>query len=231
MNGANPRRTTESEMLNLTRTTLVLVPTGDNKSTKLAPAGKVASDCVHDGLILRGRRIDPGTGPMHTATLARPRRSQIEALNRLLENEIAKDGAATGRDGLVLIDRRLLQHVEPRLKAHVAAPHREHQRDRHEGAVWMSMLILPPEDPEPTREAATESKSYTLFLDHAGVAAATPETREIGQARTRQELQWMARGALPFEQGGRLWARDEEHHAVLEMTAIQQGENDRVHGL
>ena len=215
-------------MLNLTSTTLVLTPVDGRDPTTLRRAGPVAADCIHDGLVLHGKRIDPGTGPMDAATPAAVTPAQIEHLNRLVAEHIRKDETATGRDGLVLIDRRLLPHIEPRLRDRVAAPHPDHRRDPSDDTARISMLILPPEPPVPP-DGTSRRRGYTLFLDRAGLCTSDPATDEIGHAHTWEQLQWMARGAEPFERGGRLWARDEEHNAVLCMQDIRMDRNPLDH--
>ena len=211
-------------MLNLTSTTLVLTPADGRDPTTLRRAGPVAADCIHDGLVPHARRIDPGTGPLDTATLAAVTPAQIENLNRLVEEHIRKDEAATGREGLVLIDRRLLPHIEPRLRDRVAAPRLDNRGHARDDTARVSMLILPPEPPVPP-DGTSRRRGYTLFLDRAGLCTPDPTTDQIGHAHTWEQLQWMARGAEPFERGGRLWALDENHNAVLCMQDIRMDRN------
>ena len=85
------------------------------------------------------------------------------------------------------------------------------------------MLVFPAE-PWTTPETSPAHKGYTLFLDRAAVATANPTTDEIGHAHTWEQLQWLARGAEPFEQGGRLWAVDEQRNIPLNMSEIRQDE-------
>jgi hypothetical protein len=130
-------------MLNLTSTTLLLTPADGRDPTTLRRAGPVAADCIHDGLVPHGKRIDPGSGPMNTATLAAASPAQIENLNRLVEEHIRKDETDTGREGLVLIDRRLLPYIEPRLRDRVAAPRLDHRGLAIDDTARVCMLILP----------------------------------------------------------------------------------------
>ena len=211
-------------MLNLTSTTLVLTPADGRHPTTLRRAGPVAADCIHDGLVPHGKRIDPGTGPLDTAALAAVSPAQIENLNRLVEEHIRKDEAATGREGLVLIDRRLLPHIEPRLRDRVAAPRLDNRGHARDDTARVSVLILPPEPPVPP-DGTSRRRGYTLFLDRAGLCTPDPTTDQIGHAHTWEQLQWMARGAEPFERGGRLWALDEDHNAVLCMQDIRMDRN------
>ena len=44
-------------------------------------------------------------------------------------------------------------------------------------------------------------------------------------ADTWEQLRWMARGAAPFERGGRLWARDNTVNAVLYMADLHSTRN------
>ena len=131
-------------MLNLTTSTIVLLPTVGNVPITLAPAGKDASATVSEGLVLRRETIDIGGARMDSATLQPPTPAQVAALNRLLDEQIAHDRAANGGDGLVLVERRLLRHVSPRLARQVAAPRSEPARAHYEQTVRTSMLIRPP---------------------------------------------------------------------------------------
>ena len=49
-------------------------------------------------------------------------------------------------------------------------------------------------------------------------------TDEIEHAHTWEQPQWLARGAEPFERGGRLWAVDDERNIVLSMSDIRRDE-------
>ena len=62
---------------------------------------------------------------------------------------------------------------------------------------------------------------YTLYLDRAGLCTSDPLTDEVGACETWEQLHWMAKGAEPFERGGRLWARDESNGTVLCMADMR----------
>ena len=203
-------------MVNLTAENLSLAATDGREPTLIAREGPVATKCIQGGVVSSDTEIDPGSGPIETATLAGVNPTEIENLNRLLEEYVRKDAAVTGRKALVLIDMEMLQHVHPRLRDRVAAPvAMETARGRR-----VTMLVFPP-----TLYVAPATppghKGYTLFLDRAELMTPTPATDEIGHTHTWQQLQWMARGAEPFERGGRLWARNDEHNTVLQMSDIR----------
>ena len=205
-------------MLNLTSRILTLTATDHREPTMVPLGGPRAANCIHEGIVLTGEETDPGSGPIEVARLAAATPAQVENLNRLLEEHIRKDEAATNRKGLVLIERTLLRHVHPRLRDRVAAPVSRDEADN--GKPHVTMLVFPPE-PYTAPKTPRGHKGYTLFLDRVGVATTKPTTDEIGHAHTWEQLQWLARGAEPFERGGRLWASDDEENSVLHMSDIR----------
>ena len=204
-------------MLNLTSKDVTVAGTLGGEPATVRPEGPRAADCIHEGPVLTGERIDPVCGPVETARMAAATPAQVENLNRLLEEHIRKDEARTGRKGLVLIEHELLRHVHPRLRDRVAAARIQ---GAEVGRPVVTMLVFPPE-PYTAPEAPPGHKGYTLFLDRAGLCTPKPATDRIGHAHTWEQLQWLARGAEPFERGGRLWARDDEHNMVLSMSDIR----------
>ena len=69
------------------------------------------------------------------------------------------------------------------------------------------------------------TNGYTLYLDRAGLALKNTRvslTEEIGYADTWEHLHWMAKGAIPFEGGARLWARDESTGTVLSVADMRE---------
>ena len=204
-------------MLNLTVTTVVLLPAGNADPITLPPEGPIATEHIHEGLILRGERIPIGNDRINTATLRYESNRMVRELNRFLEAQVQRDRDANGGSGIVLVDRRVLRHVEPRLAAHVAAPHPDPAFMGGIGQpVRASMLIRPPMPPErEPQPAGPDPAGYTLYLDRAAICTDNPATDEIGRADTWEQLQWMARGAAPFERGGRLWAMNNRTRTVL----------------
>ena len=208
-------------MLNLTSRDVTLIATDGREPTIVRREGPRAADCIHQGVILTGETARLECGPMETARLVRATPPQVENLNRLLEEHIRKDEARTGCSGLVLIERELLEHVHPRLRERVAAAESDGGSGARKEEPRPTLLVFPPKPYEAPGTPAAH-KGYTLFLDRAGLCAATPTTAEIGHAHTWEQLQWLARGAGSFERGGRLWAADDERNTVLEMSDIRQ---------
>lgn len=209
-------------MLNLTASPIMLLTAEGPSDMVLYPTVPTAAEHVRDHYVLSGERIQTGASAMDAATLRPADADQIGALNRFLEHEIQRDRELNGGSGMVLVDREVLRHVDPRLATHVAEPHPDAMLTGADGPVKVSMLIRPPAAPasEPDR-AAPEPDRYTLYLDRAGVATDNPATDEIGHAETWEQLQWMVRGAEPFERGGRLWALNNRTHTVLFMADIR----------
>ncbi|MYG27574.1 MAG: hypothetical protein F4213_16410 [Boseongicola sp. SB0677_bin_26] len=213
-------------MLNLTASPIMLLTTNGPSDIILEPTALTAAEHVRDGYVLSGERVRTGASAMDAATLRPPDADQIAALNRFLQMEIERDRDQNGGDGLVLVDREVLRHVDPRFAAHVAEPHPNALLRDRDGPVRVDLLIRPPAVPalEPDRTDG-EPAGYTLYLDRAGVATNNPTTDEIGRAETREQLQWMARGAEPFERGGRLWALNNTTRTVLFMADIRLDED------
>ncbi len=69
---------------------------------------------------------------------------------------------------------------------------------------------------------ARRPSGYTLYLDRAGLATSDPLTEEVGACETWEQLHWMAKGAVPFERGGRLFARDERRGIILSVADMRQ---------
>lgn len=69
---------------------------------------------------------------------------------------------------------------------------------------------------------------YTLYLDRSGQRTAKPLTEEIGAADTWPELRAMTIAAECFENGERLWARDEGrgHRLTIEQLREDADPND-----
>ncbi|MDE2906928.1 MAG: hypothetical protein OXQ28_12695 [Acidobacteriota bacterium] len=209
-------------MLNLTGSPIMLLTAEGPSDIILYPTALTAAEHVRDGYVLSGERIPAGASAMDAATLQPPNADQIAALNRFLQTEIERDRAENGGNGMVLVDRDVLRHVDPRLAAHVAEPHPDALLRGTDGPIKVSMLIRPPAAPAPEPERANPKPTgYTLYLDRAGVATNNPTTDEIGRAETWEQLQWMVRGAEPFERGGRLWALNNHTHTVLFMADMR----------
>ena len=209
-------------MLNLTASPIWLLTAEGPSDIILHPTVLTAAEHVRDGYVLSGERIRTGTSAMDAATLQPANADQIAALNRFLQMEIERDRAENGGDGLVLVDHEVLHHVDPRLAAHVAEPHPDALLRGTDGPVKVGMLIRPPAAPAPEPDRTDRKPAgYTLYLDRAGVATNNPTTDEIGHAETWEQLQWMARGAEPFERAGRLWALNNQTHTVLFMADIK----------
>lgn len=209
-------------MLNLTASPIMLLTTEGPSDIILHPTVLTAAEHVRESYVLSGERIPTGASAMDAATLQPPTADQIVALNRFLQMEIERDRAENGGDGLVLVDRDVLHHVDPGLAAHVAAPHPDALLASEPGPGRVGMLIKPPAAPTPEpKQGDGAITRYTLYLDRAGVATDNPTTDEIGHADTWEQLQWMARGAEPFEHGGRLWALNNHTHTVLFMADIR----------
>ena len=209
-------------MLNLTPSPIMLLTAEGPSDIVLHPAARTAAEHVADGYILSSQRIRTGSSAMDAATLSPPVADQILELNRFLEHEIARDRAKNGGDGMVLVDRDVLRHIDPRLAAHVAEARPDPLLAGSPEPVKVSLLIRRPS------AAATEEKTagdapaaYTLYLDRAGICTDEPATDEIGHAETWEQLQWMACGAAPFERGGRLWALNKRTQTVLFMADIK----------
>ncbi len=213
-------------MLNLTSSPIMLLTAEGPSDIILHPAKQTAAEHVADGYILRGERIRTGSSAMDAATLSTPDPEQVLALNRFLEQEIERDRAENDDDGMVLVDRDVLRHVDPRLTAHVAEPHPDALLKGGGGPVKVSLLIRPPATGTADEEGADSDRArYTLYLDHAAICTEKPATDEIGRAETWEQLQWMARGAAPFERGGRLWALNNRTRTVLFMADIKLNED------
>ena len=131
-------------MRNLTTRTLLLATEGSSGHVTLGPAAESAATCIDQALILKGERITVGNGWINAATEGTASPDEIDALNRLIEREVAADRAEHGSDGLVLVPRRLFRYVEPELLPHVAAPYPEPGRGTadHEASI-VSTLIRP----------------------------------------------------------------------------------------
>ncbi|MCY4121365.1 MAG: hypothetical protein OXG72_10650 [Acidobacteria bacterium] len=209
-------------MLNLTSAPIMLLTTEGPSEMVLHPAAETAADHVRDHYLLSGEQIRTGASGIDAATLQPPNSEQIFSLNRFLEREIERDRAENGGDGMVLVDRKVLRHVHPRLAPHVAEPHPDGLLAGGDGPVKVNLLIRPPGAgaPKPT-ETVSRTAGYTLYLDRAGLCTNNPTTDEIGHADTWEQLRWMARGAAPFERGGRLWAVNNKTRTVLYMADIK----------
>ena len=209
-------------MLNLTSTPIMLVSAEGPSDIVLQPAVLTAAQHVRDSYLLSGERIRTGSSGIDAATLQPPNADQIVSLNRFLQHEIERDRAENGGDGMVLVDRDVLRHVDPRLGAHVAEPRPDALLTGSDGPVKVTLLIKPPAAPTPEpKQPDGNIRRYTLYLDRAGVCTDDPATDEIGHADTWEQLQWMARGAAPFEHAGRLWALNNKTHTVLFMADIR----------
>ena len=209
-------------MLNLTSSPIRLLTAEGPSDIVLHPAKPTAAEHITDGYILRGERIRSGSSAMDAATLSTPDADQVLALNRFLEQEIQRDRAENGGAGMVLVDRDVLRHVDPRLAAHVAEPHPDPLLAGSPEPIKVSLLIRPPAAGTADEEAAERDRAqYTLYLDRAAICSEKPATDEIGRAETWEQLQWMARGAAPFERGGRLWALNNRTRTVLFMANIK----------
>ena len=137
-------------MLNLTSRTIMLLGAEGSADSILHPAGTTAANQVRETYLLGGERIHTGPTTVETATLQPPSAKQVKMLNLFLEQEIARDRAENGGDGMVLVDRNVLQHVDASLGSHVATPHPDALQVRHEGHLEVSMLLRPPAEAAPT---------------------------------------------------------------------------------
>ncbi|MCY4636533.1 MAG: hypothetical protein OXG04_18850 [Acidobacteria bacterium] len=213
-------------MLNLTSSPIMLLTAEGPSDIVLHPAKRTAAEHVTECYILRGERIRTGSSAIDAATLSAPGADRILALNRFLEQEIQRDLAENGGDGMVLVDRDVLRHVDPRLAAHVAEPHPDPLLAGGPEPIKVSLLIRPPAAGTADEETADNDRArYTLYLDRAAICTEKPATDEIGRAETWEQLQWMARGAAPFERGGRLWALNNRTRTVLFMADIKLNED------
>ena len=213
-------------MLNLTSRPIMLLTAEGPSDIVLYPATRTAAEHVAEGYIPSGERIRTGSSTMDAATPRHPDAEQVLALNRFLEHEIERDRAKNGGDGMVLVDRNVLRHVDPRLATHVAEPRPDPLLKGSPEPVKVRLLIRPPTAPTPEEETAGDAPAaYTLYLDRAGICTDDPATDEIGHAGTWEQLQWMARGAAPFERGGRLWALNNRTRTVLFMADMKLDED------
>lgn len=213
-------------MLNLTSSPIMLVSAEGPSDIVLYPAAPTAAEHIPDSYLLSADPIRTGSSAIDAATLQPPKANQIVSLNRFLQHEIERDRARNGGDGMVLVDRDVLRHVDPRLAAHVAGPHPDALPAGGDGPVKVTLLIRPPTAPAPAENPTeTGTPAYTLYLDRAGICTDNPATDEIGHADTWRQLQWMARGAAPFERGGRLWALNNKTRTVLFMADIRLDED------
>ena len=209
-------------MLNLTSSPIMLLTAEGPSEIVLHPTKRTAAEHVTECYILRGERIRTGSSAIDAATLSTPDADQVLALNRFLEQEIQRDRAENGGDGMVLVDRDVFRHVDPRLAAHIAEPRPDPLLADSPEPVKVSLLIRPPAAPTPEpKQWDGNITRYTLYLDRAGVCTDDPTTDEIGHADTWEQLQWMARGAAPLERGGRLWALNNRTMTVLFMADIK----------
>ncbi len=206
-------------MLNLTSSPIMLLTAKGPSNILLHPAVQTAAEHVPERYLLSGERIRTGSSAMNAATLQPPGADHIRALNDFLEREIERDRDTSGGDGTVLVDHEVLRHIDTRLTAHVAAAHPDALQAGGPGPIKVSLLIRPPA--APALEPEDETAGYTLYLDRAGVCTDHPATDEIGHAETWEQLQWMARGAAPFERAGRLWALNNRTRTVLHMADIK----------
>ena len=205
-------------MRNLTSNSIELRPRRGETIT-IEPCGVLSGIDAAPYLVAVGDGIDIGTGVMDTARIGRM--TSGEDLNQRLEEEIRKDRDAGGT-GLVLVEQAALPHVKPELAEFVAAPSGGSER-RPDGGLICDMLIRPPAaDPD----GRSEEAGYTLLHDEVGVATDNPRTRELGRAATWTELCWMAKGARPFERGGRLWGRGDSTGSVFHLADMNLSSED-----
>ena len=208
-------------MLNLTTSPIMLLA-AEGPDVVVHPSALPAAAHIRDTYCLSGERIRTGSSEIDAATLQPPSADQIISLNRFLQMEIERDHAENGGVGMVLVDRGVLHHVDPRLAPHVAEPHPDALLTGSDGPVKVTLLIRPPAARTPeAKQWDGRTRRYTLYLDRAGVCTDNPATDEIGHADTWEQLQWMARGAAPFERAGRLWALNNQTHTVLYMADIR----------
>jgi len=180
-------------MLNLTSSPIMLLTAEGPSDIVLHPAKRTAAEHVTECYILRGERIRTGS----------PRAQPLPRTG---------DTARPRRE-------RRRRHGPA---AHVAEPHPDPLLAGSPEPIKVSLLIRPPAAGTPDEEAADgDPAQYTLYLDRAGICTDDPATDEIGRAETWEQLQWMARGAAPFEGGGRLWALDNRTRTVLFMADIK----------
>ena len=206
-------------MRNLTGKDLALQTPEGEPAAILWRTGERATRCIGDEVRAEDEPLHAQAGDIGTARLQTASPAQVEKLNRLLEEQIRKDAARTGGEGLVLVEREVLEHVHPRLGDRVATPLVDDNTDSGRSEPVISMLLFPAR-PYAGPGAPPAPKGYTLFLDRAGLCTSRPDTCEIGHAHTWEQLQWLARGAEPFKRGGRLWARDDGRNIVLHMSDI-----------
>ena len=199
-------------MRNLTRRDIRLTPFDGGASSVLPRSGLVAAAYIGENIATSAGRDQPGVGRLRTATLTLPTEPEIQNLDRLLEEQVFEDAAATDGDGLVIVDRNVLDHVHPRLRGHVAAVTEE---DGESTLVFAAPPRTVPGKPP-------EHKGYTLLLDQAGLGTSNPTTKVLGHAHTWEQLQWMARGAEHLERGCRLWGLDEETRTVLSLADMRR---------
>ena len=149
-------------MRNLTTTTLLFTPDESGEGIRLAPAGPIAAECIQERLTLEGERIRAGEGWVDTAREGVPSPAQLDALNRLIEREIAADQAEDGGDGLVIVPRSLLRLIEPELRPRVVAPHPEKRAaTAQEDPIPVTMLIRPPKaTPDDARTAGQRPPAH-----------------------------------------------------------------------
>lgn len=199
-------------MLNLTASTIALFPEGSDEPISLAPTTPSTASDLGEQLILSGEQIPIGHSKMNVATLGGASERKVRQLNKRVEEQIRRDRDTNGGSGLVLVDRRVLQHIDPRLAAHVAAAHPE-------PPLVANMLIRPP--------MPDEANGYTLYLDRPSSGTSNPDVIEIGRANTWQQLQWMAAGAAPFKNQGRLWALNNGTRDVMSIADIHLEQEPR----
>ena len=197
----------------------------------LHPSTRTAAEHVADRYILRGERIRSGSCVMDAATLKPPDADRILALNRFLEQQIERDRAEKrrrrhGPGGPGRAPPRRSPLGGPRRRA----PHPDALPAGGAGPVKVSLLIRPPAPPTPDeKEPESDPAAYTLYLDRAAICTDNPATDEIGRADTWEQLHWMARGAAPFERGGRLWALNNRTRTILYMADIRLDEDPARH--
>ena len=172
-------------MLNLTSSPIMLLTAQGPSDIVLHPSKTTAAEHIRDSYLLSGERIRTGSSAMDAATLQPANADQIVSLNRFLQHEIERDRAENGGDGMVLVDRDVLGHVDPRLAAHVAEPHPDALLAGSDGPVKVTLLIRAPAAPTPEpKQWNGNITRYTLYLDRGGICTDAPATDEIGHAGT-----------------------------------------------